>query len=346
MTIDFEKEGLLQDCDGEAREARLALLEKLEADGFPLEELREATAGQRLPMLPIERVLEGGAGDRFTAAEVAEKSEVDGEFLDRVWRALGMARSEADAKVFTEADLEAARRMKTFREIGLPDDQLIEITRVLSRSMATVASAVGTVFGDAFVEAGDNEIDLAKRYAEASQALVPMLGPVLEHALNIQQRSLVRANAVDQESLLRGSLAQGAEIAVCFADLVGFTRLGENVEAAELGAVAERLEEMASTLAEPPVRLVKTIGDAVMLVSRDPDPLIELALALAEAADEESERFPQVRVGIAWGQAIGRAGDWFGRPVNLASRITGIARPGTVLTDEALKESVKKDWAW
>ena len=76
-----------------------------------------------------------------------------------------------------------------------------------------------------------------------------------------------------------------------------------------------------------------------MLVSREPDPLIELALALAEAADQESERFPQVRVGIAYGEAIGRAGDWFGRPVNLASRITGIARPGTVLTDEALKEA-------
>ena len=106
--------------------------------------------------------------------------------------------------MFTEADLEAARRMKFFREAGLPDDQLIEVTRVMSRSMATVASAVGTVFGDAFVEAGDNERDLALRYAEASQALVPMLGPVLEHALNIQQRALVRANAVDQDALPRG----------------------------------------------------------------------------------------------------------------------------------------------
>jgi adenylate cyclase len=91
---------------------------------------------------------------------------------------------------------------------------------------------------------------------------------------------------------------------------------------------------------------VKTIGDAVMLVSREADPLIELALALADAADQESERFPQVRVGMAYGEAIGRSGDWFGRPVNLASRITGIARPGTVLTDEALKNAARREWRW
>jgi adenylate cyclase len=236
-TIDFEQEGLLEGLEGAALDARRDLLEKLSNDGFSLDELREAAGAGRLPMLPIERVLEGD-GERLTAAEVAERSGVDRAFLDRFWRALGMARNDPDARVLTESDLEAARRMRIFREAGLPDDQLIEITRVLSRSMATVASAVGTVFGDAFVEAGDNERDLALRYAEASQALVPMLGPVLEHALNIQQRSLVRANAVDEESLARGQLAQGAEVAVCFADLVGFTRLGESVEAAELGAVA------------------------------------------------------------------------------------------------------------
>jgi adenylate cyclase len=257
-----------------------------------------------------------------------------------------MARSDPEDRCFTEGDLEAAERMKTFLDWGLPADQLIEITRVMSRSMSNVAAALGSVFGDAYVQAGDNEHDLAARYAEASQALVPLLGPVLEHALNVQQRSLIRSNAVDQEALRTGQLAQGTEVAVCFADLVGFTRLGESVEAAELGAVAERLEELATELAEPPVRLVKTIGDAVMLVSREPDPLIAMALALAEAANDESERFPQVRIGIAYGEAIGRAGDWFGRPVNLASRVTTIARPSSVLADEAVKDVSTGDWRW
>ncbi len=174
MAIDFEQEGLLEGLDGPDREARRELLEYLAPD-FSLEELRAATEEGRLPLLPIERTLEGD-GPRYTDAEVAEQTGLDPAFIERFWRALGMARSEADERRFTAADLEAAGRMKTFIDAGLPPDQLIEITRVLSRSMSNVAAAVGTVFGDAFVEPGDNERDLALRYAEASQALVPLLG--------------------------------------------------------------------------------------------------------------------------------------------------------------------------
>ncbi len=125
----------------------------------------------------------------------------------------------------------------------------------------------------------------------------------------------------------------------CFADLVGFTNLGESVAAEELGAVAERLDALAVEVAEPPVRLIKTIGDAVMLGSRDTDAVVEATLRLVEAADAESEDFPQLRGGVAHGEAVGRAGDWYGRPVNLAARITAIARPGSVLASEEAKEA-------
>ncbi len=132
----------------------------------------------------------------------------------------------------------------------------------------------------------------------------------------------------------------------CFADLVGFTSLGESVEADELGAVAERLEEMAIEVSEPPVRLIKTIGDAVMLGSRDNDALLVAAMRLVEAADGESDRFPQLKAGVARGEAIGRAGDWYGHPVNLASRITGVARPGSVLASEEVKKAAEGDYNW
>ena len=84
------------------------------------------------------------------------------------------------------------------------------------------------------------------------------------------------------------------------------------------------------------MRLVKTIGDAVMLSSPEPQALIERALGLVESADAEGEQFPQLRAGLAHGPALGRAGDWFGRPVNLASRITAIARPGSVLVNSTV----------
>ena len=82
---------------------------------------------------------------------------------------------------------------------------------------------------------------------------------------------------------------------------------------------------------DAPVRLIKTIGDAAMLTSLEPEPLLDAALTLLDAAEAEAEDFPQLRAGIAIGPALSRAGDWFGRPVNLASRITQIARPGSLL---------------
>jgi adenylate cyclase len=85
------------------------------------------------------------------------------------------------------------------------------------------------------------------------------------------------------------------------------------------------------------------IGDAAMLVSAEPRPLLEALLDVVDAAEAEGEDFPPARAGVACGEAIGRGGDWFGRPVNLASRITDKARPGSVVTTEEFKELVGDD---
>jgi adenylate cyclase len=139
--------------------------------------------------------------------------------------------------------------------------------------------------------------------------------------------------------LASGEMGATTEVSICFADLVDFTKLGEEIAPEQLGEVAGRLEEMATAVVEPPVRLLKVIGDAVMLISAETEPLIAAALALVKAADEEAEDFPQLRAGIARGSALTQAGDYYGRPVNLASRITGVAKPGSVLVDEAAKDA-------
>jgi adenylate cyclase len=128
---------------------------------------------------------------------------------------------------------------------------------------------------------------------------------------------------------------------VSFADLVGFTKLGEELPPDEVGRVAGRLGRIAADIAEPPVRLVKTIGDAAMLVSPEVEPLVSATIDLVRAADAEGEDFPQLRAGIARGEAIERVGDWYGRPVNIASRVTGVARPGSVLVTEDIKDEVE-----
>jgi adenylate cyclase len=129
-------------------------------------------------------------------------------------------------------------------------------------------------------------------------------------------------------------------VAICFADLVGFTRLGEEVAPEELGHLAVRLEGLAADVVEQPVRLVKTIGDAAMLSSPEPEPLLEAALSLLDAADAQGGNFPQLRAGVAIGPARSRAGDWFGRPVNLASRITAVARPGSLLAERGARRRI------
>jgi adenylate cyclase len=94
------------------------------------------------------------------------------------------------------------------------------------------------------------------------------------------------------------------------------------------------------------VRLVKLIGDAAMLVSPDADLMVSAALRLVEAADEEGEEFPRLRAGIAHGSTLVQSGDYYGRPVNLASRLTAVARPGSVLVDGNTKEAAPEGFEY
>src|SRR4029450_5172937 len=94
------------------------------------------------------------------------------------------------------------------------------------------------------------------------------------------------------------------------------------------------------------VRLVKTIGDAALLVGPDSHTMLELALDLVAAAAAEAEAFPQLPVGMAAGAALSRAGDWYGRPVNIASRVTAIARPGSVLATREVRDAVCGAYRW
>ncbi|HEX8054884.1 MAG TPA: adenylate/guanylate cyclase domain-containing protein [Thermoleophilaceae bacterium] len=156
----------------------------------------------------------------------------------------------------------------------------------------------------------------------------------------------MRNDIVSRAELATGRLDGTEEVAVCFADLVGFTRLGEEIPPEDLSRVAGRLTDLAGDVARPPVRLVKTIGDAAMLVGRETDAVVEVALELVERAAEAGDEFPALRSGIARGPALERAGDWYGSPVNTASRVTGVARPGSVLCTADAREAAGDGFRW
>jgi adenylate cyclase len=334
---DFEAEGLLEGLEGKAREARLALLEDLTESGVPLEELKRAVEEDRLVLLPVERVF-GAGEERYTAEEVAEGAGLEVEFLGRLLQALGAPIPDADDRAYTERDLEAAKRAKLFMDAGLPPEGVQETSRIIGISMANLADANRDMVGEVFTEPGIDERELAMRYAAAAEAMPPLLGDTLLHAYRIHLREAIRQAVITEAELAQGRLSGSDDITIAFADLVGFTRLGESMEIEQIGQMTGRLFELASEAARPPIRLVKMIGDAAMFASREPEPLLEAVLGLVDATG--NEEIPPLRAGIATGPALGRGGDWYGRPVNLAARITNFARPDSVVVAEAVKDSI------
>ena len=343
MAIDFEAEGLLDGLSGREREARIELLDELAGEGVPVEELHRAVAEDRLALLPVDRALHGGERT-YTLDEVAERSGVERSFLQRNLHALGLAVPDPAEPAFTDTDVEFARAVGMLRQSGLPDDALLEMARVIAVAMAQVAAGARAVIGDAFLEPGDTEREASRRFAAAASGLGPLMGPILGYVFNAHLREQLQSDAVGREELTAGRVTGAQEVNVCFADLVGFTRLGESVAAEELGAVTGRLTALASDVAAPPVRIVKLIGDAAMMVSPRTDPLLDAALSLVEAAG--SEDLPPLRAGVARGLALPRGGDWYGRPVNLASRITGIARPESVLCEAEVRDAAGEGYRW
>jgi adenylate cyclase len=342
--IDFAAEGLLDGLEGEQRADRLALLEQLAAEGVPLAELRRASSSGTLMFLPAERVIGGRA--RYTAAEAAERTGIALDVLHAMRAAMGLPLPAEDDRIYTEEDITAMKTGNIAREVGIPEEEILELLRTLGRGLAPAAEVMRALAMRVVIEPGLSEGELARRYAEAAAALSPTIGPLVTNLLTVQLRQMAQNEVITAAERKGGRLPGSREIAVCFADLVGFTRLGELVAPEDLGRLAVRLEAITTEVVEAPVRLVKTIGDAVMLASTEPEPLLDAGLSLLDAADAEGEEFPQLRVGSALGPALSRAGDWFGRPVNLASRITQIARPGSLLAERELRESAPEAYRW
>jgi adenylate cyclase len=339
--MDFAAEGLLDGLEPEQRPARERLLQGLLDQGVSLEELKEAVAEDRLVLLPVERTLAG----RYTADDVEEMTGVPAELLLRIRRSLGLPEASRGDCVFCPADVEAAKSIQTFMDAGFDEESVAEISRVLGEGMARVSATAGAAFGRTFLRAGDSENDAAWRFADTAENLTDAFEPILAAAFRAHVLDNVRRTMISGTELATGQLAGEQELAVCFADLVGFTHLGSELETRELGDVIGRFGQIAASVAEPPVRLVKTIGDAALLGSREAQPLVQAALKLLD--EVEAADLPTVRAGIAWGKVIPRSGDLYGHGVNLASRVTGVARPGSVLcTDEIRKAAPDLDWSY
>ncbi len=338
--VDFDAAGLLDGLEGEERTAREQLLASLSKDGFSLDELRRAVAENRLALLPLDRIL----GGSFTASDVQRRTGLDAAVVMRMRRLLGLPEPGPEDRVFSEHDIATAKALIVALEAGIPIQAIEEVNRVVGESMARVASTTAAAFAQAYLNPGDSEHDVALRFARFAERLAPNLDPALVAAYHAHLRDTVRRAVIGAAERERGSLPEEQELTVCFADMVGFTRLGGELEAPELGSVAGRLAALARDVAAEPVRLVKTIGDAAMFVSTDPGAIVRVALTLIDAV--EAEDLPAVRAGVAIGPTLLRAGDYYGHGVNLASRVTGMARPGSVLCTDEIHDAAREQFTW
>jgi len=341
-TTAWETAGLLDGLEGSDRDERLELLTWLTGKDFTLDELRRGHDDGLLAFLPAERLVMGGP-PVLTGRDLAARAGVDLELLQAVRRAQGLPMVDPDEPAFAEREVQAARTPVMFGALGLSEDQMLDVSRVLGRGLAQAAQVMRATVLELALEPGLRERELAERYEAVVSGILPHVGPLLENVVRMHLRNMVRSEAVDAQARLAGRMPGERVVGVAFADLVGFTRMGEEVPAEEVGRVASRLAVLGGEVAEGPVRLVKTIGDAVMLVADDVGALGLACLDLIDAVADEGANFPQVRVGIAHGPAAHRGGDWFGAPVNLASRVTSLARTGSVLASEAAREAAQSD---
>lgn len=330
-------EELLDGLEGAARVERAELIEWLLDQGVSAETIREAP----VPVLLASRRILGDDGRYVSAREIAERHGVDLDLLQRVQRAIGLARvDDPDAVVHMRADGEAAAHVKEFLEVGLDPEHLVQTVRVLAEGLSHAAEVMRYTALAAILQPGVSELEIAQRSQALVGRIAPLLGPWIEDMLFMHLRHQMETEAVNASERAQGTALPGArEVTVAFADLVGFTRLGEAVSPEDLGQLANRLAGLARDVAAPPVRFIKTIGDAVMFVSPEPAPLLDAVLKLVEVTDTDDD-FLRLRAGAATGMAVSRAGDWFGSPVNVASRVTAVARPGAVLAAESTQQAL------
>ena len=299
-----------------------------EAQRVRRQELEEAILGRR---------------PELTNEEVAHAAGVPVDKARRLWRALGFP-DVGEAPAFTEGDLHALTTLVGAVEKGAIDfDTAVRLTRAVGQTMARLADwqvatlAVRVEQLEAGEEATGSRIGSALRLAE-------QVGLPFEELLVYSWRRHLAAAVARVEALgANDADLHTTRVTVGFADLVSFTALSNQLGEDRIGDLVEIFESRcADVVAGRHGRVIKTLGDSVLFVSEDPVQAMEIALSIVEVIGHDS-RLPDVRVGVATGSVVMQLGDVFGPPVNMAARLTSVARRNRVIADHATAELLPPD---
>jgi adenylate cyclase len=306
----------------------------------------QADEGQPNPEIAerIEQTLLGGPR-RYTRCEVAQAAGVSMEHARAVWRALGFADVDENARVFTDGDIEALRTWTMLADAtGMGSDDKLPQVRAMGQSLSRLAdwqvreiiARVGDIADPEWTEE-----QRASTGAELAEVVLPVVESLQSYAW---RRHLVAA--VGRFMSVAPDELSTTTTVVGFADIVGYTSTTRHTDIHELSGLLEAFEQNAAeTIVGHHGRVVKTVGDEVLFVVDAPHDAAEIALLLSDPG-RASQHLPQLRIGMALGQVLSRFGDVYGPAVNLASRLTSLARPGTALVDKELARALREDEAF
>jgi adenylate cyclase len=327
--------GLVPGYDGSwtpAAASYVRVVARLRSRGHTLEEIKRASDHGQLASGPLEDLLRGSEG-RYTLREVARASGLEAALIERILTAMGLAALTEEP--MSEEDMEMMRYVAAMLAAGLPTPAFLQLARVYGQALAQIADAevrlVHLFVHEPLMREGMPSVQIAEEMEEMVRELIPFVVPLMSYIHNRFLAHFVEQDVIGHmETELADSASQEGRlrVAIAFADLAGYARLTvERGDEEALEAVERFVEAVEQTLPHD-ARVIKTLGDEVMVVGTDPVALTNWAVGLQSEIERDE---PPPRIGIHYGEALYRDGDYYGREVNQASRVVARAAGGEVL---------------
>jgi adenylate cyclase len=319
--------------------AHARIVARLRERGHPLAEIRQATEDGRLAFGYAEDLLSVEEADH-TLEEAAKETGLEPALIERIGSSLGFSTQWTER--ITEDDLQMLRYSAAALAAGLPLVAFLQLCRVYGQALAQVADAEVRLFHlyvhEPLMREGIPGLQMAEEMEGLTRELLPLASPVMDH---LHQRFLHHFVEQDVIGHMEADLGETQldlgrlRVAIAFADLAGYTRLTEEQgEEEAVGAVERFVEAVEHTLPED-ARVIKTIGDEVMVVGSDPAALVDWAVGFQELMTER----PLPRIGVHYGETMYRDGDYYGREVNLAARVAARSAGGEVVVTRPIVDA-------
>jgi adenylate cyclase len=342
----WAERGLIPEIDGN-REwtppavAHARIVARLRERGHNFDQIRKAGGEGRLAYGYIESIF-GEEQAEITLKDASDETGLETALIERFWTSIGLPPSALER--VTEEDLDALHYVASVLGAGFPLVAFLQLSRVYGQALSQIADAEVRLFHlyvhEPLMREGVPGLEMAEEMEGLARDLLPIASPLMDY---VHRRFLQHYVAQDVVGHMEAGLDDDdsedlgrVRVAIAFADLAGYTRFTEEEgEEEALSSVERFVEGVTNTLPED-ARVVKTIGDEVMVVGTDVHALVDWAVGFVGLFDER----PQPRIGVHYGSTVYRDGDYFGREVNLASRVVARARGGEVLVSDAVVDAV------